>query len=90
MKKIKRNKVKVKNLIGIVESPEVEDLLFEIVDFLESESRTDGEFRKGEVSLKTRCRIGEEVVDDLKLLVEMGYLEKVRRGIFKVVKHPWE
>ena len=51
MQKINRQKIKIKNLIGIVDDPVEEDLLFEIVDFLESESRLDGVFKKAEVDL---------------------------------------
>lgn len=90
MKRINKQKVKIKNLLGIVDKPTEEDLLFEIVDFLESESRLDGVFKKSECSLKTRCRINQELVDDLTVLCNIGYLEKDRYGRFVVLKHPWE
>jgi hypothetical protein len=89
MKKINRNKIKIKNLIGIVDDPVHEDLLFEIVDFLESESRQDGVFKKAEVGLKTRCRINAEIVEDLETLCELKYIEKLKYSEFKVLKHPW-
>ncbi len=90
MEKLDRKKIKIKNLIGIIDTPSFEDLLFEIVDFLERERRFDGEFKKGEVVLKTRCRIKKEVVEDLEVLCESGYIEKGKWSAYKVLKHPWE
>lgn len=89
MKKINRQKIKIKNLIGIVDEPVHEDLLFEIVDFLESESRMDGVFKKAEVGLKTRCRINEEIVDDLETLCDLNYIEKGKYSEYTILKHPW-
>ena len=90
MKALNKKKVKIKNLIGIVDQPTYEDLLFEIVQFLEIENRFDGEFKKGEVSLKTRCRINQELIEDLEKLAELGYIEKLKYTQYKIIKHPWE
>jgi len=90
MEKINRQKIKIKNLIGIVDKPVEEDLLFEIVDFLESESRLDGVFKKYEISLKTRCRIKDEIVDDLETLCDLKYIEKGKYSTYTVLKHPWQ
>ena len=90
MKKINRQKIKIKNLIGIVDKPVEEDLLFEIVDFLESESRMDGIFKKAEISLKTRCRIKQEIIDDLETLCDLKYIKKGKYSEYTVLKHPWE
>ena len=90
MKPINREKIKIKNLLGIIDEPVHEDLLFEIVEFLESEGRMDGKFKKSEMSLKTRCRINPELVDDLETLCELKYLEKEKYSFYKVIKHPWE
>lgn len=90
MKKLNKQKIKIKNLIGIVDKPQIEDLLFEIVDFLENEGRFNGEFKKGEISLKTRCRIGAEIIDDLDKLCSKKYIEKRKWSSYKVLKHPWE
>ena len=90
MEKINRKKSKIKNLIGIIDTPTHEDLLFEIVDFMEKERRFDGEFKKGEVVLKTRCRINKEVAEDLDALCESGYLEKGKWSAYTILKHPWE
>jgi len=89
MEKINRKKLKIKNLIGIIDTPTHEDLLFEIVDFLEQEGRSDGEFKKQEVSLKTRSRIEKEIADDLQVLCDVGYIEKGKWSSYKVIKHPW-
>lgn len=89
MKLLNRQKIKIKNLIGLIDNPTYEDLLFEIVDFLEKEQRSDGEFKKWEVSMKTRCRIGEEIIDDLDKLAEKGYIEKLKYSSYKILKHPW-
>ena len=90
MQKINRQKIKIKNLIGIVDNPVEEDLLFEIVDFLESESRLDGKFKKAEVSLKTRCRIKQEIIDDLETLCDLKYISKGKYSEYTVLNHPWE
>lgn len=89
MKKMNRQKIKIKNLIGLVDKPTYEDLLFEIVDFLEVERKTDGEFKKWDVAMKTRCRIGSKIVDDLHVLCEKGYIKKLKYTLYKVIKHPW-
>ena len=87
MKKINKQKIKIKNLIGIVDNPTHEDLLFEIVSFLEDERRED--FKKWDVSVKTRCRIGESLEEDLQVLVDMGYLEHQGWTKYHLLKHPW-
>jgi len=89
MKGINKSKIKIKNLIGIVDNPTQEDLLFEIVSFLEKENRLDDEFIKQEVSLKTRCRIEEDLDLDLKKLQESGYIEHRGWTKWKLLKHPW-
>jgi len=90
MKGINKNKIKIKNLIGIVDNPTHEDLLFEIVSFLEKEDRLKDEFIKQEVSLKTRCRIEEDLEFDLKKLQELGYIEHKGWTKWKLIKHPWQ
>jgi hypothetical protein len=90
METISRGKLKIKNLLGLIDKPSYEDLLFEIVDFLEHESRFDGEFIKQEVKDKTRCRIKKELDDDLQVLCDLGYLEKGGWTKFTVKKHPWQ
>ena len=83
-------KTKIKNLIGIINDPIYEDLLFEIAQFLTNENRFDGEFKTREVSLKTRVRISAELNDDIDKLVEMGYVEKLKYSSYKLIKHLWE
>ncbi len=89
MKGINKNRIKIKNLIGNVDNPSHEDLLFEIVSFLEKENRLDDEFIKQEVNLKTRCRVEEDLDLDLKRLQEMGYIEHRGWTKWKLLKHPW-
>ena len=89
MKGIQRKKIKIKNLIGIVDNPTHEDLLFEIVSFLEKEDRLDDEFNKEEVNLKSRCRIEENLDLDLRKLMEGGWIEHKGWTKYKLLKHPW-
>lgn len=93
MKPLDINIVKIKNLIGIINEPTLEDLLFEIVLFLDNEKRyneTDEIFKSNEVYLKTRVRISSSLSEDLNELVNMGYLEKLKYTNFRVIKHLWE
>jgi hypothetical protein len=90
MKPVKKKDVKMKNLIGIIDDPTHEDLLFEIVQFLDNSKRYDGEFKMREVSMYTRVRIGNELQEDIDKLIEMGYLEKLKYTSYKVLKHLWE
>ena len=90
MKGINRKKIKIKNLLGIVDEPTYEDLLFEIVNFLEKESRLDEDFIKYEVNLKTRCRIGKNLEDDLSKLQDLGYIEHKGWTKYHLLKHPWQ
>ena len=90
MKPIKRKNVRMKNLIGIIDEPTYEDLLFEIADFLDKQGRYDGEFKVREVSFLTRVRIGSELTDDINELVKRGYVEKLKYTSYKLLKHLWE
>lgn len=87
MKEINKNKIKIKNLIGIVDEPTHEDLLFEIISFLNDEKKDV--FKKWDVSMKTRCRISKTLEEDLQILVEKGYLEHQGWTKYSVIKHPW-
>ena len=89
MKGIQKQKIKIKNLIGIVDNPTHEDLLFEIVSFLEKENRLEDQFNKEEVSLKTRCRVEEDLDLDLKALQEAGFVEHKGWTKYQLIKHPW-
>lgn len=72
-----------------MDNPTPEDLLFEIVSFLEKEKRLDEEFIKQEVGLKTRCRIEENLDLDLKKLQDLGFIEHKGWTKYKLLKHPW-
>ena len=90
MKPINEKVVKIKNLIGIIDNPTLEDLLYEIVSFLDSERRYDGEFKIRDVFLKTRVRITSDLYDDVDKLCDMGYIEKLKYSNYRVTKHLWE
>ncbi|MDD5649158.1 MAG: hypothetical protein PHF86_01890 [Candidatus Nanoarchaeia archaeon] len=90
IKGINKKKIKIKNLLGLIDEPTIEDLLFEIVSFLEKESRLDNEFIKQEVNLKTRCRISGDLEKDLKALQEQGFIEHKGWTKYKLLKNPWQ
>lgn len=87
--KMNRQKIKIKNLIGLIDNPTYEDLLFEIIDFLEIERKTNAKFKKWDVAMKTRCRIGSKIIDDLDVLCKKGFIKKLKYSQYKVIKHPW-
>lgn len=89
MEPINRKNVKLKNLIGIINEPTYEDLLFEIVQFLDNMKRYDGEFKMREVSLFTRVRIKNTIDEDVDELIKLGYIEKLKYTSFKIIKHIW-
>jgi Mn-dependent DtxR family transcriptional regulator len=87
---INKKNVKIKNLIGLIDNPTYEDLLFEIVNFLNDEKKYDGEFKLKDVSLKTRVRMSSDLSNDLNELIKLGYIEKLKYSGYKVLKHLWE
>ena len=89
-KSINNDKVQIKNLIGIIDEPCIEDLLFEITYFLNVEKRLDEVFTLKEVSLKTKYRIGKSLQIDLKELTIKGYIEQITKTKFKLIKNLWE
>ena len=90
MKPINEKNVKIKNLIGIIDNPTHEDLLFEIVSFLNDEKNYEGEFKVRDAALKTRVRITSDLNDDIDKLVSLGYVEKLKYTSYKIIKHNWE
>jgi len=88
MNKIDKNQIKIKNLLGIIDNPTHDDLLFEIAAFLEDEDKD--EFKKWDVAMKTRSRIGSSLEEDLNVLVEKGYLEHQGWTKFRLVNHLWK
>jgi len=90
MNNINYENVQIKNLIGIVEFPTIEDLLFEIVNFLANENRMDGVFNIKEASLKTRVRISSDFFNDIQELENKGYIEKLKYTQYQIIKHLWE
>jgi hypothetical protein len=87
---INQDIVKVKNLIGIIDEPQPEDLLFEICSFLENEQRFDGEFKSRDVYHKCRIRLTSEIRDDMEILINLAYIRKVSAGVWIVLRHLWE
>lgn len=90
MKPIDNSNAKIKNLIGIIDNPTYEDLLYEIVSFLSNEANYEGEFKIKDVFLKTRARISSNLYEDVDQLVKMGYIEKLKYSNYKIIKHLWE
>lgn len=91
MQRINKKKVKIKYLIGFKkdEIPEIEGLLYEIVSFLEENERMDGEINNWEILNKTTYRVNNSIEDDIKELIDKGYLEQGKYTKYKVISHPW-
>jgi len=90
MKFINYDSVKIKNLLGIIEKPSYEDLLYEIINFLTNENQENGEFKLKDVSLKTSIRINVDLIKDLEELIKLGYIENIKNNNYRVIKHLWE
>lgn len=91
MQQLNKNKLPLKYLINFtVIKPNIIDLLFEIVNFLDKEKRYDGEINYWEICNKTITRISDNVDDDIQLLIDSGFLEKSKYTKYKVINHPWE
>lgn len=90
MKKINKKIVPLKYLIKFNIHPSIEDLLYEIVNFLDVENRLNGEINLAEIINKTSTRINNNIEDDIKILIDNGYLEKLKYTKYRVIKHLWE
>jgi len=90
MKSINQKIVRVKNLIGIIDEPQPEDLLFELVSLLENEQRFDGKFKSSDVYHKCRIRLTPDIREDVDVLINLGYVEKISSGNWVILKHLWE
>lgn len=90
LKQIDKFNVKIKNLLGLIDEPTYEDLLFEIVQLLEEEQQYDGVFKKKDIQQKTRCRISGNLESDLSELEKLGYIENIKYTRYRIIKHPWE
>jgi len=90
IKPINKNKVKIKNLLGIIEDPKIEDLLFEIIFFLDSENRLNEEFSKKEINLKTKYRFNEDLSKDIRELINKGYLSQIAKRRYMLLQNLWE
>lgn len=90
MKSINKKLVPLKYLIKFNTTPSINDLLYEIVNYLEIENRLDGEINLAEIINKTSTRINNNIEEDLKILIDNGYLEKLKYTKYRVIKHLWE
>lgn len=91
MKQLHKDKLPLKYLINFtIIKPNIIDLLFEIVNFLDKEKRYDGEINYWEICNKTVTRISDNVDDDIQLLIDNGFLEKGKYTKYKVINHPWK
>lgn len=91
MHKIDKNKLPFKYHINFtVTNPTIEDILFELVNFLEKENRLDGKFNHWELCNKTITRIHDNIEDDINELINKGYIEKDKYTQYAVINHPWE
>lgn len=90
MKPINKKLVPLKYLIKFNTTSSINDLLYEIVNYLEIENRLDGEINLAEIINKTSTRINKNIEDDLKILIDNGYLEKLKYTKYRVIKHLWE
>ena len=91
MQRINKKKVKIKYLIGFKKDEilEIEGLLYEIVSFLEENERMDGEINNWEILNKTTYRVNNSIEEDIKELIDKGYLEQGKYTKYKVISHPW-
>lgn len=88
MFKIDKNKVELKYLINFVKyNPSKYDLLFEISNFLESENKDT--FNEWELKNKTHSRVGT-LDENIKILIDEGYIEKDKYTKYKLLKHKWQ
>ena len=91
MKPIDKNKLPLKYLINFtIINPCIEDLLFEIVNFLDKDNRYDGEINYWEICNKTVTRISDNIDDDINILIERGFIEKGKYTKYNIIKHLWE
>ena len=90
MEKINRKILPFKYHISFtINNPKIEDLLYELVNFLEIENRLDGKFNYWEICNKTVTRINENIDKDREELINLGYIEKDKYTQYNIIKHPW-
>lgn len=88
MKKIDKRKVPVKYIVGYVENnPSYLDLLYELCKILESENKD--EFNEWELKNKTKYRY-PDFEQNVKWLIDNGYITNTKYTKYTVLKHPWE
>ena len=84
---IDKKKVPVKYLTGMYsDRPADTDLLWEIVQFLDREKKT--EFTETELKSKTRSRFGT-LQENMQALMDKGYIGK-ENSKYKLITSPWE
>lgn len=88
MLKIDKNKVQIKYRIGFTKTaPSKYDLLYELAELLEQENKE--EFNDWELKNKTKSRTGS-LEENLKALVDEGFIEPTKYTKYKLVKHLWQ
>ena len=49
----------------------------------------DGEINNWEILNKTTYRVNNSIEEDIKELIDKGYLEQGKYTKYKVISHPW-
>jgi predicted transcriptional regulator len=84
---INQLKVELKYKIGYTkENPSKYDILYEIAEFLQLENKD--EFNEWEIKNKTKSRFGT-LEENVKILIEEGFIEKEKYTKYKLLKHLW-
>jgi predicted transcriptional regulator len=84
---INQLKVELKYKIGYTkENPSKYDILYEIAEFLQLENKD--EFNEWELKNKTKSRFGT-LEENVKILIEEGFIEKEKYTKYKLLKHLW-
>lgn len=86
MEKMNPDNVELKYRIGFIPEPSPLDMLYELVEFLQSEGKD--EFNEWELKSKTNSRVGS-LAENLKYLIDGGYVVETAHLKYKVVDHPW-
>lgn len=84
---LNKEKVPLKYRIHFTKNnPTKYDLLYEIAEFLEEEGKD--EFNEWELKNKTQSRI-DSLEDNVKFLIDEGFIEKLKYTKYRLLKHLW-
>jgi hypothetical protein len=88
MLKINPLKVELKYKIGFTKiNPSKYDLLYELAEFLQNENKE--EFNEWELKNKTKSRV-PSLEENVKILIEEGFISKEKYTKYKLLKHLWQ